>query len=308
MQRYSIPSIACLVSLIVSAGAPADEPVAADQSQFIALNPQQTVLIDRAKRRVILKTQLVLRSGVLEMLCCLEGTKEHESILSIDADAMDVHAALLQIGAEPGHPVTFVPEYTPPQGEEIIIRLNWKDEEDNWHRHRAQECIRYGIHRYFEYPLDPLPVGLEIDNSEDLRYDEYSKVLVWFGPMAEEQRDELLARHEDAEYRKGILAIFDCGQSRAMDAKWVFAGSGFRKDEQTGEELYKAERGDLICVANFSSATIDVAAPSSASGELLFEPWTERLPAEGTEVIVELIPVSNGQAATNHSDATDARR
>ena len=73
----------------------------------------------------------------------------------------------------------------------------------------------------------------------------------------------------------------------------MFAGSGFSVDEQTGKRTYNAEHGDVICVANFPTSMIDVAAESSNSGEasLLFEPWLERVPKLGTEVTVELIPV-----------------
>ena len=74
---------------------------------------------------------------------------------------------------------------------------------------------------------------------------------------------------------------------------WVFAGSGFTVDEQTGKQTYNAEHGDVICVANFPTSMIDVAVESSSSGEasVLFEPWTERVPPIGTEVTVELVPV-----------------
>ena len=79
-----------------------------------------------------------------------------------------------------------------------------------------------------------------------------------------------------------------------MKADWVFAGSGFFTDEETGKKFYLAEDGDLICVANFGGATIDVAMPSSAeSSELNFEAFTERIPPKGTAVTVELIPVAS---------------
>ena len=77
-----------------------------------------------------------------------------------------------------------------------------------------------------------------------------------------------------------------------MDAHWIFVGSQFYEDTATGKQAYAAEGGDVICVANFPSAMIDVDVKSSASGEenLLFEPYTDRIPAEGAEVTVELVP------------------
>jgi predicted TIM-barrel fold metal-dependent hydrolase len=52
-----------------------------------------------------------------------------------------------------------------------------------------------------------------------------------------------------------------------MEATWVFAGSQFLTDERTGEKFYQAESGDLICVANFASATLDISANSSATND-----------------------------------------
>lgn len=42
--------------------------------------------------------------GFLEQLVCLEGTREHESLLSIAVPPSLVHAGLLVLGLEPGHP------------------------------------------------------------------------------------------------------------------------------------------------------------------------------------------------------------
>ncbi|WP_254513093.1 YdjY domain-containing protein [Anatilimnocola floriformis] len=78
---------------------------------------------------------------------------------------------------------------------------------------------------------------------------------------------------------------------KAMDFDWVFAGSGFFKDEQTGREHYQANGGDFICVSNFPSATLDLPVPSTdANGGLLFNAFTENIPPKGTEVRVILVP------------------
>ena len=58
----------------------------------------------------------MLREGPLEHLLCLKGTKEHEAILATDAQPRQIHAGLLLTGAEPGHPVRFLPKFEPPAG------------------------------------------------------------------------------------------------------------------------------------------------------------------------------------------------
>jgi hypothetical protein len=77
-------------------------------------------------KRLIIAAKVVLREGPLEHLVCLKGTKEHEAILATQARPRDIHAGLLLTGAEPGHPVRFLPKFEPPAGEKIAIELRWK--------------------------------------------------------------------------------------------------------------------------------------------------------------------------------------
>jgi hypothetical protein len=75
------------------------------------------------------------------------------------------------------------------------------------------------------------------------------------------------------------------GSDRQLRYDWVFAGSGIYKDEETGQETYLAEGGDLICVANFPSATLDLAVRSDDTNSgLSFAANTDRIPKEGTPV------------------------
>jgi len=79
--------------------------------------------------------------------------------------------------------------------------------------------------------------------------------------------------------------------NKAMDAVWVFGGSGFWQDETTGQKHYRAEGGDLICVSNFSSAMLDLPIESSQSdADLMFQAFTDRIPPRGTPVTIVLTP------------------
>ena len=72
---------------------------------------------------------------------------------------------------------------------------------------------------------------------------------------------------------------------RPLDADWVFGGSSFWTDPADGKEYYQADGGDLICVSNFPTATLDLPVESSQSNEaLLFEAFTGRVPPPGTDV------------------------
>ena len=87
------------------------------------------MLVDAERKRLLLKTTVVQREAMLEMFLCKVGTKEHETVVSIDSDAYVIHAGLLAIGAKPGDPVEFTPNYKPPTGQIIDIFVNWTDED-----------------------------------------------------------------------------------------------------------------------------------------------------------------------------------
>ncbi len=285
--------IAVVVCVSASRSGDAKDKPASD-SKPIPLNKKKTVLLDKANKRLLLKTKVVLREGLLEMFCCPIRTKEHESIVAVDAKAYVVHAGLLALGAKTGTPVKFTPKYVAPTGQELEIFVRWKDKAGKEHRMNSRKWMRYAVRRYFAHQLKALPAGFKLPDRKviDLRYDDRVKELIWYGHMTGKQRDQLLKLSKDKAYRKAIYELHRRSQIREMDAKWVFVGSQFVVDPGTMKSRYLAETGSLICVANFATATIDITMNSSASaGNESFEPFTERIPPIGTEVIVEIQPV-----------------
>jgi hypothetical protein len=72
---------------------------------------------------------------------------------------------------------------------------------------------------------------------------------------------------------------------------WVFAGSELYEDPVTKKTHYAADEGDVITVANFASAILDLPIASSASdADRVYVTNTEKIPALGTEVFVSLGP------------------
>ena len=81
-----------------------------------------------------------------------------------------------------------------------------------------------------------------------------------------------------------------------MKASFVFVGSSMYKDEETGEEFYRAEGGHLICTSNFPDALLDIREESSASdGGQTYEAWTEKIPPVGTPVLLVLTPKADAE-------------
>jgi hypothetical protein len=94
------------------------------------LNKNKTVFFENAAdgtRRVHLLAEVCLREGPLEVFLCKLLTKEHESILHVDADARDIHLALVAAKARPGTPVKFVPEYAPATGQRIKVSVTYRE-------------------------------------------------------------------------------------------------------------------------------------------------------------------------------------
>jgi hypothetical protein len=198
------------------------------------------VWFDAEKKRVVMRGGVCLREGQLEMLACIHrwldekdvpggkvraGTKEHESVLTINTTAAVVHSALLLTGVTPGSPVKFQPEYQPATGPVIEVTLHWTDADGKPREAKGQDWVQ------------------------------------------------------------------DVKTKQAMTLPWVFAGSVFHVDEQTGKRIYRGEHGNLICVSNFSDAVLDVPVPSTADGpSLMFTALTERIPPLGTPVTIVLTP------------------
>ncbi|GIW85223.1 MAG: hypothetical protein KatS3mg107_0883 [Gemmataceae bacterium] len=123
------------------------------QNTLTALNPEKTLfaeigVVDGKKKviRVGLVCEVCLREGPLEVFLCKKGTKEHEAIVRVDADAQFLHAALEAAGAKPGKPTQFVnptteqPEYKPATGDKIKVLVHYRHRGQT-RTHPAQEWI-----------------------------------------------------------------------------------------------------------------------------------------------------------------------
>ena len=101
-------------------------------------------------------------------------------------------------------------------------------------------------------------------------------------------RDEKSGKTKSTDAKQWIR---DVDTQKAMAQRWIFGGSEFWTDPDTGEEVYYGDSGELICLSNFSTATIDVDVKSSQANDgLLFEAFTENIPPVGTKVYTILKP------------------
>ncbi len=116
-------------------------------------------------------------------------------------------------------------------------------------------------------------------------------------------KDEDGTRHA-IDTRKWVREVGTGGAE--LQSNYVFAGSGMYKDPSTDEEIYLADdQGELICVANFESATLDVPLRSLKSNELLsFKAYTENIPPSETPVRLVLEVIDNEKNTGEASEDT----
>src|SRR5262245_25214794 len=85
--------------------------------------------------------------------------------------------------------------------------------------------------------------------------------------------------------------IKDIRTNKPMEYPFVFGGSLFWTDPDTGKKYYQAERGDFICVSNFGTAMLDIPVKSSAENDdLAFQTFTDKIPPLWTPVRLILKP------------------
>ncbi|MFO0846141.1 MAG: YdjY domain-containing protein [Gemmataceae bacterium] len=81
---------------------------------------------------------------------------------------------------------------------------------------------------------------------------------------------------------------------KELEHDWVFAGSLLidNPQDKNAAKYYLANDGDVICVANFEGAMLDLPIQSSKDdADRAYDAWTERIPPVGTKVTVVLEPV-----------------
>lgn len=284
------------------------EKLKAELEGATALNPESTVFLDVKKSNVVLRTEVACNDCLLEMLLVPEGNREHETILRIRSKAYVIHTGLLALGLEPGKPAEFSPMFVPPSGPVVEIEAVWLNAKGELKREPIRNWIRRNIHRYYTAPLSGPPPGLQLPY-KNLRWDRFNNEILWYGPMSDEEREDLLSKWNKEEYQTVIRKFYADSQSVAMSARFVFVGSSMYTDETTGEQFYQAEGGHVICTSNFADALLDVQEESSAAdGSQTYEGWTERIPPKGTPVLLVLSKgddAADGKAAEKSAAPSD---
>ena len=193
------------------------------------LGKEHEIWIDMVNKQVMAAGHICLRHGPLEVLICPRRTKEHESVISLNATSWQVHTALIALGADPGHPVRWPfgdeqPKYEPATGPIIKIDVKWRDGDAVVQR-RGQELVR------------------------------------------------------------------EFASKKPLTQDWVFGGSMIYEDPHSKVKVYYGDSGELVCLSNFATATMDLPIESTQSNEaLMYECNPDTIPPLGTKVYVIFTP------------------
>lgn len=207
------------------------------------------IKIDVKNKRVDVQAKVTLDNGLLELIACTSDTKEHESIVMIEAVPMHIHAALLLIGANNGNPAMIKPAnedktrwiHLPPRGDPIGVSLVYQDPEDE--------------KKQIERPISDFLKRAERDDG--------------FEPDVEE--DEEL---------EGAAEVFDT---------FLFAGSQVIDDPDVGRLYVADQSGNVISISTFGDELLCMPTRHSQENHsLAWAVDSTHLPKVGTKVTLRL--------------------
>ncbi len=116
-------------------------PLVERVDDLVRLDPTEPVWVDPQNKQVVLQGE-VCRAGYPLEFFATYSNRSYESVTSINVTPSIVHAGLLAVGAEPGHPAKFDPDFVAPTGTEVNIEVRWKDADGNLQSAPAQHWIR----------------------------------------------------------------------------------------------------------------------------------------------------------------------
>ncbi len=207
--------------------------------------------IDAEKRIVDVSSKVSLTEGLLELIACTEGTKEHEAIVRINAMPIHVHTALLLIGARNGTPAMQQPideagtrwRHYRPSGDPIAVSLLVKDD--------SGEIVER-------------PISDFIKRAEE---DPYAQGMAWQQPITDEEKQE---KFPDV---------------------FLFTGSHLIDTKDGGKQYLADQSGHVITISTFGDELLGLAdVQSRDNGELIWEVDDTHLPPLDSEVKLRLRP------------------
>ena len=222
------------------------------------------ILVDRQNRYVDLASRVCLNEGFLELVACTKGTKEHESIVAVEARPMHIHTALLLLGATNGNPA---------------MRKQVGAEETRW----------------IDIPPrgDPVDVFLVFKNTKG---EMVQRPVSDFIAKSNERADEIGVNPNRQENDKA-------NKNTKFPHTFLFAGSLLHGDGPGPRRYLADESGDVISIATFGDEVLCLPFhQTQENGALMWQIAPETLPKVGTKVTLRLRPQAKPNSKTQREE------
>ena len=210
------------------------------------------LVVDFKKQCVDLEASVCLDHGFLELIACVKGSKEHESIVSVVGRPMHIHTALLLLNLDNGNPAMRkqVGEEErwvdiPPRGDQVEVFFVWKDS----HGKTVERPVRDFVSHH-DGQTDPFSVR----NTP---------------PLPQSQKTE----------------------AQEFPDSFVFSGSILR-DNGSGPRTYLADiSGHVLSIASFGDELLCLPnVESNRNATLTWQVNPKHLPKVGTKITLRLRP------------------
>jgi hypothetical protein len=127
---------------------PAGDPAQAAQQTnpgLFAADSGVRLLVD--EKKVELDGFICITKGLLELVACTRGGKDHESLVVLKCEAQDMHLALVSLGLKDGssHGGTGPKKFgdaTIPAGDRVVITISWTGKDGKKVEMRAEDCVK----------------------------------------------------------------------------------------------------------------------------------------------------------------------
>ncbi|MDB4353188.1 YdjY domain-containing protein [bacterium] len=257
MKTISCKILAFVFLVLLTAPAVCSDQAAAKSVRKSVALPG--LVVDFKNNCVDLDARICLDAGYLELIACTNGSKEHESIVSVSSKALHIHTALLLLGADNGHPE---------------MRKLVDEENQRWVNLSPRG--------------DPIEVMLVVKNSDGKSVE---KPICEFVVRSAGRLDEVGGdvRSDPSENAKQ-----NAGKSASFSKMFLFAGSRLR-DAGAGPKQYLADfSGNVISIATFGDEVLCLPShQTQKNNALMWQVKPSVLPKVGTKVTLRLRPMKN---------------
>ena len=253
MKSFSHIIVLALLSAFVNHSIAEDTPT--DQSVDKSVKIPGLVL-DLNKKCIDLEATICLDDGLLELVACTKGSKEHESIVAVSARAMHIHTALLLLGANNGHPAMRKQVgrekkrwiNVPPKGDEIRVFL----------------ITTSATGKQIERPISDFIIRSK------LRVDEVDGTVI--AAPNEAKKTAVTAKEQ-------------------FSNTFLFVGSHLRKTGKGPPQYLADSSGNVISIATFGDELLCLPFhETQENNALMWRIKPKSLPKAGTQVILRLRP------------------